>query len=173
MTGIIKHENPVSHSFSALLVSLISDRVLGISIDFKALKTQLCDLVSNGILLSSPQLSILSHETNITALNDHFSPFDAYRESLSQHLDTMRKDAMSGCGCSYENYQLQLQVLLRSLYSQADNDTKSLLLSLLEPDEKALVTDPELIHKAHARMGLCAHGFDRDECPLGCGDIPF
>ena len=94
-------------------------------------------------------------------------------EKFLSELDVLSKESMPGCGLVFELYQRSLIAAIDKVFAglQEEQHAQAFELARQEFDYLSAEEIAEEIRRDSER-GYCCHGFDRDCCPLGCGDLP-
>lgn len=93
-------------------------------------------------------------------------------EKFLSELDILSKEIMPGCGLVFELYQHRLSAAIDKVVARLPEEqhAQAFELARKEFDYLSAKEIAEEIRNGYAN-GYCCHGFDRDCCPLGCGDL--
>ncbi|BDW09622.1 CcgAII protein [Escherichia coli] len=94
-------------------------------------------------------------------------------EKFLSELDVLSKEIMPGCGLVFELYQRRLSAAIDKVVAGLPEEQHAQAFELARQEFDYLSAEEiaEEIRRDSER-GYCCHGFDRDCCPLGCGDLP-
>ncbi|HHN6585539.1 TPA: cobalamin biosynthesis protein CbiX [Escherichia coli] len=87
-------------------------------------------------------------------------------------LELLSEELMQRCGLVYELYQRRLSAAIDNFVATLPTEQHLLVLELAREEFDYLSAEEiaEEIRRDSER-GYCCHGFDRNCCPLGCGDL--
>lgn len=93
-------------------------------------------------------------------------------DSVRSKLELLSEELMHRCGLVYELYQRRLSAAIDNFVSTLPTEQHLLVLELAR-EEFDYLSAEEIAEEIRrdAERGYCCHGFDRNCCPLGCGDL--
>ena len=93
-------------------------------------------------------------------------------EKFLSELDVLSKESMPGCGLVFELYQRRLSAAIDKVVAGLPEEQHAQAFELARQEFDYLSAEEiaEEIRRDSER-GYCCHGFERNCCPLGCGDL--
>ena len=93
-------------------------------------------------------------------------------DRIRSKLELLSEELMPRCGLVYELYQRRLSAAIDNFVATLPTEQHLLVLELarVEFDYLSAEEIAEEIRRDSER-GYCCHGFERNCCPLGCGDL--
>ncbi|EHH6877973.1 cobalamin biosynthesis protein CbiX [Escherichia coli] len=93
-------------------------------------------------------------------------------DRIRSKLELLSEELMPRCGLVYELYQRRLSAAIDNFVATLPTEQHLLVLELAREEFDYLSAEEiaEEIRRDSER-GYCCHGFERNCCPLGCGDL--
>ncbi|EFJ2009215.1 hypothetical protein [Escherichia coli] len=93
-------------------------------------------------------------------------------DKFRSELELLSKRIMPGCGLVFELYQRRLSAAIDEFVARLPKEQHAQAFELARQEFDYLSAE-EIADEIRrdAEKGYCCHGFDRDCCPLGCGDL--
>lgn len=115
--------------------------------------------------LAFVRVAVVNDEVGISV---HNYPDDIVAEvRLRQELAELFKKCGGGCGQNYELFIAGFSASVDSRYAKSPPEIRNAAIKIAAK-EYGYLTEEEIEKMGE---GLCAHFFDPDCCPLGCGSI--